>query len=307
MKPDSLSFRRARPEDRAAVEDLCSRIWEGDDYIPTSFEAWVADDEGEFLLAFSGEEGGSARLEGLGKLSYVGPGEAWLEGLRKDPESRVKGLGKALCLRFLKRLAGEKGLRSVRFSTYFSNEASIALNSALGFRPVATASLLHASLKDLVMQPEGPEPVPLTDPAEVLGFVRASGWFGPFIHEAWKSRAWDEGDFVRRYVDTGACVGYRNGGRIAAACVRSVSREKGTGNFPFLDATEAGLGHRLATHCLASFAASGLGEAESTLPSTTLRALPILKKAGFSSWERLEDYLVFDLPLDKLHALFRPA
>ena len=53
MANDGFTFRRATPEDRDAVIALCAKIWEGDDYIPTCFDRWVADAEGELALCFA--------------------------------------------------------------------------------------------------------------------------------------------------------------------------------------------------------------------------------------------------------------
>jgi GNAT superfamily N-acetyltransferase len=299
----TFSFRRASPEDRAAVEALCAKIWEGDDYIPTCFDAWAADENGEFLLGFAtgpAATNNGPSLIGLGKLSFLSPGEAWLEGLRKDPDSQAKGFGSALCRHFLARLAADPSISSVRFSTYFSNSASIALNGALGFRQVATASCLHVVPSIDSRPAAAPPPDVITDAAEVLDFVRASSWFGPFLHEGWRSQVWDEGVFAARYVDTGSCVGFHSEGRLVALAARSINNIKATGQLPFFDAADPGMGAALAADCVAWFAERGVKEAETFVPAPGLRVLPMLQAAGFASSERLEDYLVFELPLVRL-------
>ncbi len=60
----TLTFRRARPEDKEMVLLLCSKIWEGDDYMPRVFDNWVSDLEGELALCFAG-----GKLAGISKLT----------------------------------------------------------------------------------------------------------------------------------------------------------------------------------------------------------------------------------------------
>ena len=312
MALEAFTFRRATTDDRDAVFALCAKIWEGDDYIPTCFERWVADGEGELALCFAA--GGAAgatqatqaapRLVGLAKLTWLGPGEAWLEGLRKDPDCGFHGVGKALCGRFLSRLlplARDGRLRSLRFSTYFSNAESIALNSSLGFREVARASMLQCR----------PAPRPaasyagveaLRDPEEILRFVTDSGWFGscPCIHEAWKSYSYSGKRFLERYLDGGSCLGIRRYGRLVAAIARRVNAEKAVGSIAFLHAEDDGDAARLLAEASAFFAAAGVGEMECILPPGQDRSLAQLRAAGFESWERLEDYILYEYPLDKL-------
>ena len=140
----------------------------------------------------------------------------------------------------------------------------------------------------------------ITDPGEFLGCLRSSTWFGSYIHEAWKTYAFSEGRFVERYLAQGSCVGIREGGRLVAAMARRVNAEKAVGAITFLHAPDDALAARLLSEASASFAEAGIEEMECALPEGQDRCLGQLKAAGFSSWERLEDYLLFEYPLDKL-------
>jgi len=340
MANDGFTFRRATPADRDAVLSLCSRIWEGDDYIPTCFDRWVADTEGELALCLAAGDGGQpgagvgpaageapralpqgpapgaatgtasrtaragSRLVGLAKLTWLGPGEAWLEGLRKDPDCGLHGVGKALCGRFLSRLsplAREGRLCSIRFSTYFSNVESIALNSSLGFREVARASILHREAAPCPAASYA-EVEPLRDPGELLRFVEDSGWFepSPFIHEAWKSYSYSGRRFLERYLEGGSCLGVRRGGRLVAAIARRINVEKDVGSIAFLHAEDDGAAAGLLAEASAFFAAAGVGEMECVLPPGQAGSLAQLRSAGFDSWERLEDYILYEYPLGNL-------
>ena len=303
----AFEFRRALPSDKEAVLALCAKIWEGGDYVPKAFDSWVADREGELALCLE-----SGRLVGLAKLSWLGPGEAWLEGLRKDPDAGVSGVGKALCLRFLSRLAGVEGLRHLRFSTYIRNDASIRLNEALGFRRIASASVKELpgeALRDPARLPR-PERSALAevvrDPAAVLAFVRASGWFGPYLHECWRSYPWSEEGFVERYVKPGRCLGLVEAGRLRALAAFLVHEEKGEGALAFFDAEDWSSAAVLMGAVEDRLRAAGAPYADAIVPPGGGRARALLDGLGWRSWESEEDYLLYELPLERLAAYRGP-
>lgn len=301
MESDGVfTFRRALPSDKAQVSALCAKIWEGDDYLPRCYDEWVADQAGELALCFAED-----RLAGISKLTWLAPGEAWLEGLRKDPDLNVKGVGAALCRRYLTRLAGEPGLRSIRFSTYFANHASIKLNEALGFRCIATASfkdLPGEVLKQRSLEPLAEDPCvrPVTDPAAALAFVRASGWFGTFIHQAWRSYPWSEELFVQRYVEPGHCTGLFAENKLQALAAALIDPTKGEGSLPFFDAADEASGTRLLDHLEHRFAQQGAPCAAAMVPAGGARARALLDARGWKTWEREEDYWVYEFPLERL-------
>ena len=296
----TFTFRRARPEDKAMVSHLCSKIWEGDDYIPRCFDEWVADPEGELTLCFTGED-----LAGLSKLTWLAPGEAWLEGLRKDPDLPVKGLGTALCKRYLSRLARTEGLRSIRFSTYFDNQASIKLNESLGFQRIATASLKEMR-PETMQQRSGesykadPRIVTVRDAAVALPFVRASGWFGSFIHQAWRSYPWSEELFIHRYLVPGHCLGFFDDGRLQAMAAFLIDPTKGEGSLPFFDAEDSHVAKILLEAIERRLAQAGAPYAAAIVPPGGSRANDLLSALGWPSWEQEGDYFVYEFPLDRL-------
>jgi ribosomal protein S18 acetylase RimI-like enzyme len=83
-KPEILNrllCRPALPKDTPEVMELTRTIWEGNDYVPGVWQAWLADQQG--LLAVA-EYGG--RVVGLAKLTQIDKEEWWLEGLRVHPD-----------------------------------------------------------------------------------------------------------------------------------------------------------------------------------------------------------------------------
>ena len=69
------------------------------------------------------------------------------------------------------------------------------------------------------------------------------------------------------------------------------------GSVAFLHAEDDGDAARLLAEASAFFAEAGVGEMECVLPPGRERALAQLRAAGFESWERLEDYILYEYPL----------
>jgi RimJ/RimL family protein N-acetyltransferase len=301
MESDGIfTFRRARPDDKEQVSRLCAKIWEGDDYIPRCFDEWVADQDGELSLCFVGED-----LAGISKLSWMGPGDAWLEGLRKDPDLTVKGVGAALSKRYLTRLAHKESLRSIRFSTYFANHASIKLNEGMGFQRIATASFKEMdadAMKQRLQEPPTGDPriSMIRDAATALAFVQSSGWFGDFIHQAWRSYPWSENFFIHRYLEPGHCLGLLDNGQLKAMAVSLIDPMKGEGSLPFFDAVDAASAEALLETVERRLAHAGVPTAAAIIPPGGTRANGFLSALGWHTWEQEEDYFVYEFPLELL-------
>lgn len=136
-------FRQLTSEDKEQVIRICKSIWEGDDYIPNIFDKWVQADNSYFIGLFQEE-----KLIGFGRLASHGDGNYWLEGLRKDHELQLKGIGKKIANHLIK-IAIEKECKSLKFSTYFDNVESIALNEKIGFSKIKEWSYLELELDKL--------------------------------------------------------------------------------------------------------------------------------------------------------------
>ena len=133
---EQISIRRAQESDRRALELIAARTWEGHDYLPEVISDWLADHEGEFVVATLGAEG---RVVGTGKLTRLGTGEWWMEGMRVDPDMYGKGIGGILHRYAVTRahdLADDGGL--LRFSTDDENTAVHRMAAETGFALVAT-------------------------------------------------------------------------------------------------------------------------------------------------------------------------
>ena len=116
-------IRRLTREDKAAVSQLCGRAV-SEDFIPLYFDSFIDEKVG-----FGFEEGGV--LAGMVFMSVALDGEAWLFGLRVDPDHRRKGIGRQLTEHALKEIP--RSCRLVRLGIFKDNRASLQLARSFGF------------------------------------------------------------------------------------------------------------------------------------------------------------------------------
>lgn len=137
-----VTIRRAQEADRAVIEHISARSWNGTDYLPRMLSAWLNDPDGELYVATT-EDG---RVVGTGKLSKLGEGEWWLEGARVDPDLYGHGIG-GMLHRFGVERAEAMGSGLIRFTTAADNVAIHKLAARTGFS--AVAHFLHYMAKAL--------------------------------------------------------------------------------------------------------------------------------------------------------------
>ncbi|MEW6568591.1 MAG: GNAT family N-acetyltransferase [Chloroflexota bacterium] len=126
-----LLCRPVLPADKAQALAFLRWIWEGDDYLPQVWDSWVADPTALFVAA---EQNG--RVVGLGRLTDLGEGEAWLEGLRVDPEFLGRGIASHIHDFLLERWASTPST-IIRLATDSTREPVHRLCHRTGFERVA--------------------------------------------------------------------------------------------------------------------------------------------------------------------------
>jgi GNAT superfamily N-acetyltransferase len=126
---DDIVLRTVREADRAQIEAIAAQVWEGRDYLPLVFDDWLADEDGGFIVLTVQE-----RVVGVGKLTYFGDGEWWMEGLRIDPAYRNKGLARILHHYLVSQARQGEGV--LRFATGQKNEPVLKLADETGFQLV---------------------------------------------------------------------------------------------------------------------------------------------------------------------------
>jgi len=122
-----LVFRPARPEDKLRVLEITAHTWDDGDYIPEVWDNWLADPQGELTVAVD-----DGVVVALSKLTQVVGDQWWIEGLRVDPERRLRGIGQAMVayqVAHAKRFGG----RVLRYATGIRNEGSHRIAERAGF------------------------------------------------------------------------------------------------------------------------------------------------------------------------------
>lgn len=138
-----IGFRPMRPTDKEAMLSICSRIWDGHDYIPYVWDDWLADLHGQFTAVLDDD-----KVIGISKLTLITPGPSsdWLlEGLRLDADYRGKGIGRAMHeynVALWKQLDGQG---TVRLVTHCENKTVQHLSEETGFLRVGNVSVYEAS------------------------------------------------------------------------------------------------------------------------------------------------------------------
>jgi GNAT superfamily N-acetyltransferase len=84
-------IRPALPRDKADVFEFTKFIWDGHDYVGHAFPRWLEDPQGQLSVA---EYAGHAI--GTGKVTWLAPGQWWLEGFRVDPKFQGLKIGSRL-------------------------------------------------------------------------------------------------------------------------------------------------------------------------------------------------------------------
>ena len=193
---------------------FASRTWDGWDYMPHAFDAWLDAPDGVMLVGAVGTPpDGSRAVDGdsrplaageviaVARVARLTDDEAWLEGIRVDP--RVRGMDVATDLQVaeLRWAAPLAGI--VRYATGERNEASHRLGARHGFRLLATFRSYRWSESGQEEERHGPESPSGFDPEpravatarrqELLAALAGAGLVAP-VDEAerwWQSLSRD--------------------------------------------------------------------------------------------------------------------
>ncbi len=311
-----FTIRRMTPADKPAIQEIASRIWDGQDYLPSVFDEWVNDGRGAFVAAVL-----DGIVVGCGKLTMLTDADAWVEGLRKDPRVREKGLGRAVVSHLLALCARRRDLRSVRFATDVDNRQSIVTNERLGFRARALLSrkLWEGTQAELAARgPGNPAPgrpaVRIVDDGRLVAdFLDRSRYFEStrgLVVEGWHALPYSRRLIEERYVRPGACRGILSGGRLAGLCIRVMGNRAGM-TIVRLVCVDSG-DDEIAAALLDDAFAALHGEAvrSAAVDGRHFRVewmVPAVERcrrwcaaAGLMSEEHEDDFIVYELPLETL-------
>jgi RimJ/RimL family protein N-acetyltransferase len=259
-------MRLAVPADREPVIGFCRHTWGAEpDYIEQVIDRWLGGGDGVLAVA---EVGG--RAAACCYIRFMSPREAFLAGMRVDPDHRRAGLSIDLT-RFCVAHAARQGRTTVRLIVGWNNQPALAAVARCGFE--AVGRMTHWSRA--VDRSAAEIPVPRAigrAPAPPAGALWAVGW---------SVREITPGDVAERW-----SAGWALGGDGGLALLRPGEDHLW---LAWLDGTAAGRA-TLARAALAATARAGLGRCRVLLGNDPLthRAL---EAAGF---ERGLEYHVFE-------------
>jgi hypothetical protein len=134
------------------VREISAGVWEGTDYLPSTFEEWVQDPGASFQAT---EEDGL--VVGLQRLRPIAPGVMFYEGLRVAATHRRRGIARAM-LRHAIEEAASLGFEQMRL--YTGSMEAAALFRSEGFRLLFDCAVWTAR------RVEGGDPPRLGSPAD---------------------------------------------------------------------------------------------------------------------------------------------
>ncbi|MGC8873765.1 MAG: GNAT family N-acetyltransferase [Chloroflexia bacterium] len=217
-----IQVRLARPEDRQAVFDFCSRIDDGHDYIPQVWEEWLADPRGVLLVATI-DDVPVAVVRG----AFYFPGEAWLEGMRVSPDHRQQGIATTL-FKALVEAVTARGARVARLTTAYDNLPVHRMCAHLGFH-LATRLRRRVRAVEAGTRPEAVRRLDAQALPEVRAFLArssfltASGGLYSWGGGVWST--WNE-ERLQLHLEQGQVWGWWEKGRLRAVAIRCPHRRR---------------------------------------------------------------------------------
>lgn len=291
-------IREITPQDKERVLAISRNIWDGEDYIADVFDDWVKDARGLFCGLWE-----NGKLVGFGKLTYLSEYDIWLEGLRKDESCGVKGVGEKLSRQYINYLKGKK-IRSVRFSTYFGNIASITLNEKLGFKCIHTLSLKSKPItKKIEYSDEWPVDFDLK---AIHDYIMTSS----YLHgtKGFIGRGWVVYEYnlilLNEFYKHNKIIVYSQNNEIKGCAIWDIKHQRDIIWICFLEAENDEILQKLLTRINNIGFEGQQKEMQILVPDGKL--LEFCKNNNFTSWEQDHDFLLYELPQQVLKHITNP-
>ncbi|MDH3499926.1 MAG: GNAT family N-acetyltransferase [Acidimicrobiia bacterium] len=165
-----IEIRPARPDDRAAIAAFTEDTFAWGDYVPDSFDDWLAAADSEVLVATT-----AGTPVALARVVQLSPDEIWLHAARVQPSHRRQGLGLALnraCLQW----GRDRGAVVARLMIEDWNEAARLQVERGGYRRIANWFHARREVHDPPPSPTGPGLRP-PEPLRIAPRPEAEGAF----------------------------------------------------------------------------------------------------------------------------------
>jgi ribosomal protein S18 acetylase RimI-like enzyme len=147
------NIRPLKESDRDDVLEIAKHTWDGHDYLPYFFDAWLKD-ENSHTAAIEHK----GHVISLANLRVIEKGRTgWMEGLRVHPDYRGKGLA-SLLTKHVVEIAKEIKVERIRYTTATDNQSSLHLGEMVGMeRKFDLAFYWHENPRELTWRtPESP-------------------------------------------------------------------------------------------------------------------------------------------------------
>jgi len=171
--------RSAHRDDKEVVLAFCANTWDWGDYIERVWDEWLVDPQGKLFVAVT-----DGQATGLAHLRMVTPTDAWLEGLRVDPQYRQQGIATALNMAMLEE-ATRRDATNARLVTESTNTGALRImdtiqmrhvGSFVPFRATPTPVQQHSRAR-VEYQPEATQLATVEHVDEIIDYLNASSVF----------------------------------------------------------------------------------------------------------------------------------
>jgi hypothetical protein len=234
-------------------------------------------------------------------LTFLSTGQVWLQGLRKDEKLKLRGVGKILTKYFLNYLKN-KDIRSLRFSTYIDNIASIKFNEALGFQHSNTFSLKTYELNESVAVPGTVITAGKKDLTEIENFIAKSEFLKAsqnLISKGWTLYNYDQ-EYLHRLLEADKIIITLKNNKISGIMICEVMNYQEILWISFLEAVDHEAYYDLFESAKAIAVNLGKKEIQLLVPAVYY-LLEQCNLYGFTSWQQESDVLLYEYPVDKLN------
>ncbi|MDP8204775.1 MAG: GNAT family N-acetyltransferase [Candidatus Tenebribacter mawsonii] len=277
--------------DKKEVLRISSQIWEGEDYISEVFDEWTKSEDSIFAGYWEND-----KLIGFGRMRYLTSTDIWLEALRKDPQTKIRGVGNKIALYFMDQLKWEK-IDSIRFSTYFDNITSIKLNEKLGFKKILTLSLKELELSDVNVKQQSSKLFSNIEFNKIEKYIRNTTYLkgsNNFIAIGWVVQSYSK-KLIKTIHEKQHYAVYLENKKINGVVLYSKDVYKKILWINAIEAEREPVFNELINFVMNVAKQNNCNKIQLLVPNDT-NLMNQVNKIGFKSWEQNDDLLLFEMP-----------
>ena len=284
-------IREIKFSDKNDVLKISSQIWEGDDYVSSVFDEWVRSADGLFTGYWENN-----KLIGFGRMRFLTPADIWLEALRKDPQTDVKGVGYKISQYYMEQLKGRR-IDSVRFSTYYGNTISIKLNEKLGFKKILTLSLKELEISEDQIKPVNKAILTTINHDKLDRFILGSSYLKGsknFIGRGWVVHQYSS-KLIEKFHSEKQYAIYSENGEIKGGILFSEVKYSNVFWISLIEAENDKIYEELLNYAVMKALGNNCKKVQLLVPDIS-RLMAFMNLCGFKSWEQNNDFLLYEMP-----------